>query len=119
MKQKREYKSVGRNCIFCHFFTKLASERSVLWLNPSESEFFVIFESEASSVTGDGAVVAHESASVHFLPSSRNFAVPFASSWFAASEEVSVTGVFDRSLNARWAEFTDKELGSVVGFLEF
>ena len=103
----------------CHFFTKLASERSVLRVNPSEQVFFVILESEASSVASDGAVVAQESASVHLFPSARNFAVPFAGSGFAAREEVGVAGVLDGSLNAGWAEFTDKELGSVVSFFEF
>jgi len=118
MNQKREYKSKGV-AFLCHFFTKLASERSVLWVNPSEKEFSVIFESEASSVTSNRAVVAHESASVHLFPSSRNFAVPFACSWFAADKVVRVARVFDWSLNARWAEFADKEVGSVISFLEF
>lgn len=103
----------------CHFFTKLASERSVLRVDPSEQVFSVVLESEASSVAGDRAVVAHESASVHLLPSAGNFAVPFAGSGFAADEEVRVARVLDGSLNAGWAEFTDEELGSVVRFLEF
>jgi hypothetical protein len=103
----------------CHFFTKLASERSVLRVNPSERVFSVILESVASSVASVRAVVAHESASVHLFPSSGNFAVPFAGSWFAADEKVGVAGILDGSLNAGGAEFTDKELGSVISFFEF
>ena len=79
----------------------------------------MVFESEASSVAGDGAVVAHESASVHLLPSSRDLAVPLACSGFSAEEFGRVARVLYWSLDARGAEFTEKQLGRGIGFLEF
>ena len=103
----------------CAFFTKLAGEWSVLWLNPSKAEFLVVFVSEASSVTGDSAVVALESASVHLFPLSFHLAIPGTGAWFSAEELSGIAGIGDGSLDAGWAELANDEVSLFIGFFEF